>query len=308
MSERAVGNLLAFVAMVLWATQFPSMAEVMETWHPILMTPFRLGASAIFLLFVLLVTGGAYHIGRTPWREVWVLGGVLLTLSTVLFVWGQKYAHPVTAAIIISLMPVISAILDVVQRRARVTVPIAVGIALAVAGGFITTLEPGKGGFSLGLMGGELFLLAAVVLFVVYTREATVRLAGISELAQSAFTLAAAAVGAAAVAAVTVLIGQAEPVYDFSPKSVSIIAWVGAMAVGAAMVLWFAAAKRLGVTITSMHHNLVPFYVILMSVAGGGAVLQNQAWGALLVLCGAVLAQLPVTAWLKARQRQRGTA
>lgn len=308
MSERAVGNLLAFLAMVLWATQFPSMAEVMQTWHPILMTPFRLGASAIFLLFVLLVTGGAYHLGRTPWRDVWVLGGFLLTLSTVLFVWGQKYAHPVTAAIIISLMPVISAILDVVQRRARVTVPIAVGIALAVAGGFITTLEPGKGGFALGLMGGELFLLAAVVLFVVYTRETTVRLAGISELAQSAFTLAAAAVGAAAVAAVTVLIGQAEPDYDFSAKSVSIIVWVGAMAVGAAMVLWFAAAKRLRVTITSMHHNLVPFYVILISVAGGGAVFQNQAWGALLVFCGAVLAQLPVTAWLKARQRQRGTA
>ena len=307
MSERAVGNLLAFLAMVLWATQFPSMAKVMETWHPILMTPFRLSASAIFLLFVLIVTGGAHHIQNARWRDVWILGGGLLTLSTMFFVWGQKYAHPVTAAIIISLMPVISAILDILQKRAQVTAPIAIGITLAVAGGFITTLEPGTGGLSLGFMGGELFLLAAVVLFVVYTRETTVRLADISELAQSAFTLAAASVGAACVAAVAVLIGQAEPVYDFSPTSVGIIVWVGAMAVGAAMALWFAAARRLGVTITSMHHNLVPFYVILISVAGGGAVLQNQAWGALLVLCGAVLAQLPVTAWLKARQSQRET-
>ena len=307
MSERAVGNLLAFLAMVLWATQFPSMAEVMETWHPILMTPFRLSASAIFLLFVLLVTGGAHHIRHARWRDVWILGGGLLTLSTMLFVWGQKYAHPVTAAIIISLMPVISALLDILQKRAQVTAPIAIGIALAVVGGFVTTLEPGAGGLSFGLMGGEFFLLAAVVLFVVYTRETTVRLAGISELAQSAFTLAAGSVGAACVAAVAVLIGQAEPVYDFSLKSVGIIVWVGAMAVGTAMALWFTAARRLGVTITSMHHNMVPFYVILLSVAGGGMVLENQAWGALLVLCGAVLAQLPVTAWLKARQSRRET-
>ena len=307
MSEKAVGNLLAFLAMVLWATQFPGMAEVMETWHPILMTPFRLSASAIFLLFLLLVTGGAHHIRHANWRDVWILGGVVLTISTLLFIWGQKYAHPVTAAVIISLMPVISAFLDIVQKRAQVTLPIAIGIALAVAGGFITTLEPGKGGLAFGLMGGEFFLLAAVILFVVYSRETTIRLAGISELAQSAFTLAAGAIGAAIVAAAAVLVGFAEPVYDFSPKSVGIIAWVGAMAVGAAMAMWFAAARRLGVTITSMHHNLVPFYVILFSVAGGGAIFQNQAWGAVLVFSGAVLAQLPIAAWLKGRQRQRGT-
>ena len=140
MSEKAVGNVLALLAMVLWATQFPAMAEVMGPWHPVLMAPLRLGASAIFLLSVLLVTGGAHHIRHARWGDVWLLGGVFLTLSTVLFIWGQKHVHPVTAAIIVSMMPVVSAILDVAQRRAPVTVPIAVGIALAVIGGFVTSL------------------------------------------------------------------------------------------------------------------------------------------------------------------------
>ena len=154
-------------------------------------------------------------------------------------------------------------------------------------------------------MGGEFPLLGAIVLFVWYSRETTLRLSGISELAQAAFTLATATVGAALVAVAAVLLGLAEPVYDFGPKSIGIIVWVGAVAVGAAMAMWFAATRRLGVTITTMHHNLVPFYVILFSLTGGGVFLQNQAWGAVLVFVGAVLAQLPIMAWLRNRQPRR---
>lgn len=299
MSDRISGNLLAFVAMVLWATQFPAMAHVMQDWQPILMAPLRLSASAIFLLFLLLVTGGAHHIRNTRWRDVFSLGGLVLTGSTVLFIWGQKYAHPVTAAIVISMMPVISAIFDFFQRRDQITVPVAAGIMLAVVGGYVTALAPGQGLFGFGLQGGELLLLAAITLFVWYTRETTTRLAGISELAQAAFTLTLATIGASVVAVIAVLMGYAEPQFDFRLEFIAIIAWVGAIAVGFSMSLWFAATRRLGTTITTMHHNLVPFYVMLIAVMGGGQIFETQAWGALLVCAGAILAQVPVMGWMR---------
>ena len=302
MSERFTGNILAFIAMVLWATQFPAMAHVMQTWQPILMAPMRLGASAIFLLSLLLITGGAHHIRNTPWRDVWILGGIVLTGSTILFVWGQKYAHPVTVAIIISMMPVISAIMGFCQRQERITLAIVTGIALSVIGGYFTALAPGRGWLEFGLQGGEFLILGAVVLFVWYTRETTTRLAGISTLAQSAFTLTFATFGAALVAFGAVVTGYAEPVFDFSVQSVALIAWVGAIAVGFSMTLWFASARRLGVTITTMHHNLVPFYVMVMAVATGGAIHQTQTWGALLVCFGAVLAQIPIANWIGRRK------
>lgn len=307
MSERISGNLLAFVAMILWATQFPAMAHVMQDWQPILMAPFRLSASAIFVLFLLLVTGGAHHIRNTPWRDVWLLGGVALTASTVLFVWGQKYAHPVTAAIILSMMPVISAIIGYFQRREQVTVPIAAGIVLAIVGGYVTALAPGQGFFAFGLQGGEALLLAAIIIFVWYTRETTSRLAGISELAQAAFTLTLATFSASLVAIAAVAAGFAEPVFDFGLESVAIIAWTGAIAVGFSMSLWFAATRRLGTTVTTMHHNLVPFYVMVMAVAGGGQIVQTQAWGALLVCIGAILAQIPIMQWMQRRRAAAGT-
>lgn len=294
MNRRLTGNIMAFVAMIVWATQFPAMAHVMQNWQPLLMAPFRLGASALFLLTLVLLTGGAHQVRNANWRDVWILGGILLSASTLLFVWGQKYAHPVTAAIIISMMPIVSALLGFLQNRERLTIPLAIGIALAVIGGYITALAPGQDWLSLGLEGGEVLLLGAILLFVIYTRETTTRLCNMSELAQAAFTLTCATVGSVLVAAFAVALGYATPEYDFSITSIAIIAWVGAISVGLSMVLWFASARRLGVTVTTMHHNLVPFYVMVMALFAGGEIFQTQAWGALLVCIGAVLAQVPI--------------
>ena len=294
MNRRLAGNMMAFVAMIVWATQFPAMAHVMQSWHPLLMAPFRLGASALFLLALLLLTGGAHQVRNANWRDVWILGGVFLAASTLLFVWGQKYAHPVTAAIIISMMPIVSALIGYLQNRERLTIPLVIGIVLAVVGGYITALAPGQGWLELGLQGGEILLFGAILLFVLYTRETTSRLSNMSELAQAAFTLTCATVGSVTIAVIAVTLGFATPEYDFSATSIAIIAWVGAMSVGLSMVLWFASARRLGVTVTTMHHNLVPFYVMVMALFAGGEIFQTQAWGAFLVCIGAVLAQVPI--------------
>jgi drug/metabolite transporter (DMT)-like permease len=302
--QRVSGNIIAFAAMFLWATQFPAMALIVGDWDPVLMAPFRAGSSGIFLLFVLLATGGAHHMARVPWLHVMWIGGIVLTGSTIFFIWGQKQTHPVTAAIIVSLMPLISAAIGYLTKRERLTVPIGLGIVLAVAGAYLTNLEPGAGLFGFVLQGGEPYMLASVILFVWYSRETAERLTGISETAQAGFTLAFACLGSTIVAVAAVGLGVVDPVYDLSLKSVGIIAWCGAIAIGLAMALWFAAIKRIGVTVTTMHHNLVPFYVIVFASLGGGAVYGTQAWGAFLVFLGAALAQLPITAWL----RRRGAA
>ena len=59
--------------------------------------------------------------------------------------------------------------------------------------------------------------------------------------------------------------------------------------------------SELGVTVTAIHLNGVPFYVILMALAVGGAIHGAQVWGACLVAAGALLAQLP------ARKRRPAT-
>ena len=90
--------------------------------------------------------------------------------------------------------------------------------------------------------------------------------------------------------------GAVEPVPDISLTSLALLVWLGGIAIGASTVLWYAAGRMIGVTVTSMHHNMVPFYVIAMAALTGATVSREHVIGAVLVIAGAVLAQVPLTA------------
>ncbi len=304
MSQRFSGNVMAFVAMIFWATTFPGTVELLDSWHPLLLTPMRVGIAAVFLVYFLLLTGGAGDFHRAPWGRIWWLGGGILALSNVLFVWGQSNTGPVTAAILLSTMPVISAVIGFFTRNERITAPIAAGVVLAVVGGYFASLEPGAGLLSVNIRGGEPVLFTAVVLFVWYSRETSEKLAGISVVAQSAFTFVTATVTGSLFAVAALASGLVEPAVDFTLRSVGLMIWIGGLGVGLATALWFGSARRLGVTITSMHHNLVPFYVMIMAAAVGAPVYPTQILGGVLVIAGALLAQLPFDTWLLRLRRE----
>jgi len=120
-------------------------------------------------------------------------------------------------------------------------------------------------------------------------------------MAKSAFVMLVAGLFTALVAGAWRLGGAAEPVPDISLTALGLLVWLGAIAIGASTVLWYAAGRMIGVTVTSMHHNMVPFYVIAMAALTGAAVTPQHIIGAVLVIAGAVLAQVP----LKARARAR---
>ena len=81
---------------------------------------------------------------------------------------------------------------------------------------------------------------------------------------------------------------------DGSLRSIGPILWAGMFSNGISMALWLAGAAYLGVTVASVHQNLVPFYVMLIALALGGGIAVHQFWGALLlVVASAVATQLP---------------
>ena len=68
---------------------------------------------------------------------------------------------------------------------------------------------------------------------------------------------------------------------------------MAAVAGGISVVFWLWGARLLGVTIASMHQNLVPLYVVVMVLPLGGEVHGQHLIGGALVVAGAILAQLP---------------
>ena len=293
MSARAKGNLTAFVAMLFWATGFPVVAKILETWDPLLLAPFRLGASALVLLGVLTFTGGLRNMSVQDWWAIAWIGGGILSASTILLLYGQNLAHPITVAVIISMMPLISAAIGMATGTERLTLALTLGIVLSVLGGAVTSYVPSDAGaIDTDAVFGSALVFGAIVLFVIYTRATDTHLGRLPDTAKAGLTMFASMIIIGDLAFLAVGWDLVPLKFDFSPVTVGLILWLGSIAIGVSMTLWFVSVRLIGATVTTMHHNMVPFYVIILAFWMGGTILMQHWIGAMLVIAGAVIAQL----------------
>jgi drug/metabolite transporter (DMT)-like permease len=298
MSPRLSGNLVTQAAVVLWATSFPATEALLASWHPLPLVAARLAISALSLSIMMVLAGQAGFFRRLPWRDVALFGGLGLGAGTVFLVWGQDYSNPVSVAIIVTTLPLVSAVMGFALGQERITAMITLGIACAIAGGILASLPPE--GASLDFRGGEFLVVGSVLLFTWYSRASVTRLAALPDLTKTAVTMMAATVVVTLASGAVTAGGTVEARYDLSPTSIGLLVWVGFVSNGLSMFLWLVGARKLGVTIAAIHLNAVPFYVILIALILGGTLYVSQVWGACLVALGALLAQLP--AFRRARQ------
>ncbi|MEL7544822.1 MAG: EamA family transporter, partial [Pseudomonadota bacterium] len=317
-SPRLKGNAAACAAMILWATGFPAAAIILQAWHPLVLTPVRLALAAITLMGVLVLSGGFATVRRMDargrWDILWI-GGALLSVSTVLLVYGQALVHPVTAAVIISMLPLVSALMGLAAGTERISLSLAIGIVLSIVGGVIVSAGTGflsaLSGDSVGVpnrqaMLGVGLLIAAITLFVAYSRACDQRLGDLSGAAKAGLTMAS-ATPVVLVVTITALVLEVVPrELDLSPRIMAVVFWLGMVAIAGSMSLWFTAIRLTSVTVTAMHHNLVPFYVIVLSLAGGGVIALHHWLGAAMVIVGAVIAQLGVMSGARAEATGAG--
>jgi drug/metabolite transporter (DMT)-like permease len=268
--------------MVLWATSFPVTELLLRDWHPMLLVPARLVPGALVILLITILAGQGKTIRQAPWGTLLRIAGLGMGAGTILIVW---------APIILTTMPLVSAVMGYFSGSERVTAALGLGIVSAIAGGVLISLKPEAAGPS--LRGGEVLALAAVILWAWFARAAVTRLGRLPDLARAAYSMLAASAAVVAATGIALLSGAVEVRYDLSASSIGLVLWLGIMANGLTMVFWMTASRLLGVTVASIHLNGVPLYVILMALAEGGTIYTSQVWGACLVAAGALLAQLP---------------
>ena len=293
MSGRLTGNLIGFLAMAAWATQFPLLAKLLETWDPVLMAVARTLIPAAVLLAVSAATGALRGLSVHNAKDIMIVGGGGLGIATILFVVGQSMTHPVTASVIVSTLPLCSALIGFASGEEKITLKLSAAIALALIGGAVCALAGDV--TNIKFNGGELFILAGVFLFAWYTRESLRRFAGLAPTTQAGITMLAGGYVSFVIFALCLPLGLAEVRVDLTVDALLLLAWVCIGSLALSMALWFWASRELGVTVAGMHHNMVPFYVVLMSAAFGSEVLPGHMIGAALVVSGAVLAQLPMS-------------
>ena len=71
-----------------------------------------------------------------------------------------------------------------------------------------------------------------------------------------------------------------------------VVLFLGVFSTGLSVLLWLHGAKRLGVTTVGLHQNLVPTFVMLIMFILGEGFQWREGVGGLLVISGAIIAQL----------------
>jgi drug/metabolite transporter (DMT)-like permease len=142
--------------------------------------------------------------------------------------------------------------------------------------------------------GGEIIILGSLVLFTIFTRNTVSRFQNVSDLTKGAATTAAAGLIMSIIITSVWASGLVTFRYDFNPRDLGLLLWIGGISAGISMVLWFMGGRLLGVTIAAMHQNAVPFHVMMVMFLLGGGFVFDRLIAAAMVVFGVVLAQWSV--------------
>ncbi|MCS6877522.1 MAG: DMT family transporter [Geminicoccaceae bacterium] len=286
------GNFLSLSAIVLWASSFLVTDRLLASWDPVWLTVGRiLGAGLALLLFCAL--GGRLGTLRpASWPRMIAASVVGFGLAGLAIVVGQKYSDPVTTAIIVTTGPLISALMGLAEGSERPSAHLWLGILLAVAGGVLASLEPGS--WWPAPRGGEVLVLLSQIFWIWYSRISASGLGPLDAVAKSTLGLTTGGLFLLLVAAIGTAFGLVSFRIDTRSESLALLVWLAVFSIAVSVSLWLAGVRILGTTIASIHTNLAPFYVMLMSLALlGTAPRPGQVVGGALVAAGAVLAQWP---------------
>jgi drug/metabolite transporter (DMT)-like permease len=252
---------LLFVAAV-WGINFSVVKYALGDFHPLSFTVVRFTLAALFLFAVMRFRGLQVRIERQDRPAVIKLGLLGITLYNIFFMVGLKYTTASHSALLISLSPLIGALIEVSSRREPVRVALVLGLLLAMLGASLIIAGRGPIGFDRSMIVGDMLTLCATVLWALYTVAARPLLRRYSPMTVTAWSVAAGAV---------LLLPFGVP--DIAAQSwskPSLAAW-GALAfaafiaAGIAYSLWYEGVKRIGVTRTMVYHYLMPFVAVVFA-------------------------------------------
>jgi len=275
--------------MLIWAAGLPAAQLVIPLIPPVTLTALRTALAAAFLLPIWILVEGPGPLLTANWRRGIFVGGICIGLGAVLLVIAQAKTDPVTVAVITAIMPVIGIALEVALEGRRLTLALIVGLALSLGGGFLA-YGAGMGSMALGL--GALAAFGSVLAFTWGSRATVTSFPTLTPLGRTTITVTGAAVLMSVIAMVYSAAGGPATQWQAlgAPEWGALLLFgVGSLAIS--QVLWIMAVGQLGIGLSSLHMNAVPFYVMLIMFALGAGWNWPQAYGAVIVAIGVLIAQ-----------------
>lgn len=276
----------------IWGGTFVGGKYVVASLTPLMGSFARYVIACIALLVAAFaLEGGLPKLTRRQLSGTVVLG-LLGVFAYNLFFMGALARVPASrAALIIAMNPVITISISSLVLGERLSPLRWLGVAVALTGVWIVVSHGDIVSIAAaGVGAGELFMLAAVTSWALYTVIGRQVLKGLSPLAATNY---AALWG-------TVMLGVvAAPHFgelsasQFGWRVVVSLLYLGILGTAVAFVWYYTSIKRLGASMSAIFTNLVPVFGVLISVLVlGESLLPSMLIGGAVAICGVMMVSL----------------
>ncbi|HUG19700.1 MAG TPA: DMT family transporter [Planctomycetaceae bacterium] len=274
---------------VIWGVNIPIMKIGLEQLDLYVFNAIRLTISAVVLVLFAwreLRRGIKPKPGLT-FKQLLLFGLVMSAMYQILFLLGVSHTTSGNTALIISTVPMWTALLARVFLHEKLRILAWSGLTIALVGTVIVALQKGDVSTGLDQFWGNLFILGAALLWAggtVYSRPLLTRISPV-QLSASA-----------AVIALPVHLAIAAGRYESSLPSLQsvdlwlIILYSGILSSGLALPMWNLGVRHAGAAHAAVIQNLVPLVAIIAAwLTRGEPVTQAQILGGSLILSGVIM-------------------
>lgn len=284
--------LLAFTA-ISWGGLLQVAKPILEVLDPVWLNVLRYAASApVFVIVLLLIEGRRALSFDGHALRMAALGTIGFAGFGIVTLLGVQRTRPEHAALIVALMPLVSALVARLRGAARVS-PLTMACMLLGVLGVLVTASRGDPMSILhgGVGAAEALVLTGVACWVVYTQGAA-RFPSWSPLRYTALSCVASLPGFALIAA-----GASAAGWVAVPVALAANVWWGLgyiviFATVLAMLGWNAGIRRLGPINGVLFINLLPVSAFAIGVAIGARFSSAEVTGAAMVVASLVLSNL----------------
>ncbi len=290
-TSRLHGNLFCALAMVLFAAGFPAAELLLENSGVIALILLRNAVGFAVLLVFLRILEQQTEILNLPWRDGFQFGFVGFGFGSVMLLVAQSMSDATTAAIAVAAMPVTAIALEVVLDSRRLTLRFLFSVFLVLIGGVLASgvmvqnLSFGVG-LALGLIGSGFFAWGS--------RQTVKKLPELTPLSRTTVTTGGMVAFCLICWVGAEILGQSSATLSITtPRDILLLLIYSILGLSISQVLWIKSVADIGIGIASFHLNATPFYVMVIIFLFGGGWNWMQTGGVLILLSGAVIAQLP---------------